>query len=298
VTARPRRRDPTEPDAIDPPTAGGRGVDGAAPGSRGDGRRPESKARTNVLNPITSTAPRHQAWRLSRDPTELAVDAVRKVLVGQVDGVCDRDRHLLRARFRASGPVMICSSVNGLPRGEPPLPHGWSFRAALERPSCGRELNPRSPSSTDPGRRSESSTRGPMASRSVGTKCQGHGRSSFECSIGQQFNLGQSYTFRWTYRSRRTSADSESGIVSARYCGTRDFRGFAMASRPLFSQFCPPHSHENSHLTYLDEKLVCRVTYCHYRRPRRLGWPRTPDFQSGRAQSYQSQSVSGCRCQS
>ena len=28
----------------------------------------------------------------SRDPTGSAVDAVRKVLVGQVDGVCDRDR--------------------------------------------------------------------------------------------------------------------------------------------------------------------------------------------------------------
>ena len=42
-----------------------------------------------------------------------------------------------------------------------------------------------------------------------------------------------------------------------------------------------PHSHENSHLTLLDEKLVCRVRSRHYRRPRRLGWPRTPDFQSG-----------------
>ena len=75
----------------------------------------------------------------------------------------------------------------------------------------------------------------------------------------------------------------ESGIFSARYCGTRDFRGFAMRSRPLFSQVCPPHSHENSHLTSIDENPRCRVTSCHYRRPRRLGWPRTPDFQSARA---------------
>ena len=33
---------------------------------------------------------------------------------------------------------------------------------------------------------------------------------------------------------------------------TRDFRGFAMASRPLLSQFCPPHRHEDSHLTSID----------------------------------------------
>jgi hypothetical protein len=35
VTPRSRGRDPTEPSAVDRPTAGGRGVDGAAPGSRG-----------------------------------------------------------------------------------------------------------------------------------------------------------------------------------------------------------------------------------------------------------------------
>jgi hypothetical protein len=87
-------------------------------------------------------------------------------------------------------------------------------------------------------------------------------------------------------------ADCESGIFSARSCGSRDFRAFAMASRPLFSQFCPPHSHENSHLTSLDERLVCRVKSRHYRRPRRLGWPRTPDFQSGTGVVCRSQSVS------
>ena len=60
----------------------------------GDGRRPEEQSADECSEPhheyhCGTPASRH--WSLSRDPTGSAVDAVRNVLVGEVDGVCDRD---------------------------------------------------------------------------------------------------------------------------------------------------------------------------------------------------------------
>ena len=56
----------------------------------GDGRRPEEQSADECSEPhheYHRGTPASRRWSLSRDPTGSAVDAVRKVLVGQVDGV-------------------------------------------------------------------------------------------------------------------------------------------------------------------------------------------------------------------
>jgi hypothetical protein len=76
----------------------------------------------------------------------------------------------------------------------------------------------------------------------------------------------------------------QSGIPGPVRYGSRDFRGCSRKSGRPRAHFDVRYSHKNSHLTSIDESTQCRVTCCDYRRPRRLAWPRTPDFQStGRA---------------
>jgi hypothetical protein len=84
----------------------------------------------------------------------------------------------------------------------------------------------------------------------------------------------------------------QSGIPGPVRYGSRDFRGCSRKSGRLCARFDVRNSHKNSHLTSIDESRQCRVTSCHYRRPRRLAWPKTPDFQSGTAVVCRSHSVS------
>ena len=80
---------------VGPPTAGGPGVDGGAPGSRW--RRPPTRRAwrggTSTDRSRISWGSWPQAWRLGRDSTGSAV--AREVQAKQADGVFDRDSLLL-----------------------------------------------------------------------------------------------------------------------------------------------------------------------------------------------------------
>jgi hypothetical protein len=85
---------------------------------------------------------------------------------------------------------------------------------------------------------------------------------------------------------------------SGRWRGICDFRGVAILSGTRPPSFVSTfHAATRTATWRLLTRSCCVLNSRHSRRPRHLAWPRTPDFQTGRAPSHQSWPVSSCRGQ-